>query len=820
MDEATVASLLRRLTPLGYADILRAVGGGMASQIPAGYAGIGKLLGSGFDAGAAADTVERTKERIAPALAPRTPEGAENLQSLAGLAEEVPKTRLPSGYTIGETLAPAEARFEETATKHPVLGASALGLAAVFDPNKARMLSRGLRAAARNAAVPRAAGALAAQRGAISWEAPPKRVPDADWGDVDVSLPGPRQAELPGVAPRTAEQAAAQAQADALRRAADETPAVNRDVERMQQEAREAGEAIYRLRQQRPRGGSEPTATALAREAELYRLKNQAPEGAWPRALGLPEQRDIVDALGRQQDAAALQKARAEIAALQGQRTRVEPLEDALRREGDILRLKLDTPGLNVPQAQRQQQMDMVRELRRAAQQKATWTPEAPTIPNWAAKQTELPTTRGVQAGGTAPAGPDWWNKKFNINPDEPPASVAEFLRAVRDVPEAFQYGPMPKGAHSLEDFAEAFGQKAGKDINVKQTWESGSDYDEPYKIETEKTHGRYEVMRDVHGDYKYSDEPKVHESGDYPMYDESGNVKKKELFGPPLEDEGPLKVKRRAEYGDIKRDEYGNEKYPLAKSEGGEPMRDERGNIKYTKEENPDYSPPEDEDTTYLRVGNRPGEREIKITGYEGGEPTVYSMDADKEGALLYQTLFAHASQEGKRLGVEQLTPDNKYRMLSNALSNYARTGSNPRNVSMTASGARPAARGFAPGERIWQAETGESEARLGNRSADPDALRFTGSGFETRGGESISPQELAAQLKTYSPDVEGSKVGLKSLMRGAVYRWLETATPEQAAQAAKSWGKVGGPLFGFGASGVAATLAAQLRRDAHDTQ
>lgn len=703
------------------------------------------------------------------------------------------------------------------------LGSAMVGKAA------APIVAKGLRAAAENAARPQTlARSRFGQRGALDLS--PQTTDE--WRDFDVQPAPGSQATLPGIKPLTRAQQTEQDAADIARKTAaidPEAAQLARDQAANRGRAQIAeveGQRIARLLRQRPTGGSEPTATALDREEELLRLKSAAPEYVWP-TRAESTQRELVEQLRTQHRAAqhsqGIRDAEAEIARLRSERTTPnETIEDALRREGDILRHKLDTPGLNTPQEARQRQMDTVRELRRAAIFKANeMTPDTRPgpIPNWAEQLTELPTTRGIERGGMAPAGADWWNKQFNINPDEPPASVAAFLRNVRDVPEAFQYGTMPKGAHSLEDFAEAFGEKAGKRIGVKQTWDTADDYDEePYKIKVKKEHGRGELMRDRYGDYKYSDDPKEHEWGDKPMYDEQGNVKKKELFGPVRPDDEPLLVKKRAQGGEIKRDEYGNEKYPLAKSEGGEPMRDERGRIKYTEKENPDYNPPPEEDTTYLYVGpRRSGEREIKITGYESGDrPTVYAIDADKEGALLYQTLFAHASQEGKRLGVETLTKDNQFRMLSNALANAARTGTNPRDVSRTTSGARPKATGFAPGERIWQAETGESEARLGSDVADK--LRFDGSQFHMPGGGAMSPKEIADRLDEFSPDVASTKVGLKSLMRGAVYRWLENATPEQAAQAAKNWGKVGQPLFGLGASGVAAALAAQLRRDGGD--
>jgi len=534
----------------------------------------------------------------------------------------------------------------------------------------------------------------------------------------------------------------------------------------------------------------------------LYDLPDDTPNLAQKRA----EVTVRMDQAREDQIAERLAQDKARIAELRAGRSPQEGLGPSFQREEKLLTLKESLPHTSATVDLRRASRGLVRQLREAKQEMNAPPPEV-LQPGWVHDLTMPPSQR---YGGQSPAGADWWNQQFGIDPDQPPASVAAFLRSIRDEPSAFQYGTMPEGARDLEDFADVFGKRAGKRIRV--TEDINEDYDEPYKIETEKTHGRGEYMRDPHGDYKYSDEPKEHGWGDYPMYDPEGNVKRKELMG-PTQDLEPLLVKRRAKGGEVKRDEYGNEKYPLAKSEGGETMRDERGNIKYTEEENPDYNPSEAQETKLYVSGPEGGN--ITVHYGDGDYPTMGAMGGGKAGALLYQTKLAHASKIGEKIGVNSLTGDNAFRMLSNTLSNYARTGINPRSVSGTASGSRPRATGFAPGDRIWQAETGESEARLagglGGR-ADPGAVTFDGSTFHIK-GEPVSADAIAKRLREVSPRVEESKVGPKSVMRGAVYRWLEQATPEQAEAAAKSWGNVGSPLFGVLGMAGAGALAAKLR-------
>ena len=320
--------------------------------------------------------------------------------------------------------------------------------------------------------------------------------------------------------------------------------------------------------------------------------------------------------------------------------------------------------AFNERQEQRLASRRLLRELQQAAD---AISPEITDLahmkPAWAHQLTQSPLQR---ASGPLPADAGWWNQALNVDPDAVEPGVMAFLKAIRDDASAFQYGTMPKGAHSIEDFADAFGERAGKRIDVDYEPGDGAEA----KIEVKETHGRGEVMRDHHGDYKQ--EPKLHEPGDSPMYDEYGDVKKVKV---DIDEEGnPIKKKRVAEGGEPVREggRYGgDEKYRYIKSEGGEPMRDERGNVKSEWKDNPDYT---GDDTMYLRAGQ--GD-EIKVEGWGGDEPTVYAMDAGKNGALLYQTLLAHASKAGQTIGASGLTQDNALRILSNTLADFTpRTG------------------------------------------------------------------------------------------------------------------------------------------------
>lgn len=456
------------------------------------------------------------------------------------------------------------------------------------------------------------------------------------------------------------------------------------------------------------------------------------------------------------------------------------------------------------------QQRELVRQLREA-NDAVNPIPEDISAPAWAMNLTDSPTGRGM---GGAPAGEDWWNKALNVDPSAPPDSVRAFLEAARENPDALlQYGGMPgPEVRSLEDFAEHFGDRAGKRIHVER---GEPDYDnyEPEYIKTEKprTHGRYESMRDENGDWIMED--KAHDMGDFPMHDEYGNVKKVEAKG-PTEDGEPLKVKRRAEGGEPRRDEYGDVKQQTKESEGGEPMYDDRGREKYeeVKVENPDYSgPPSDEGEVKLRGPKG----EIVITDFDG-DPSVYAMNAKGDGALLYQTLLAHASREGMQFPSNPgLTYDNKLRLLSNALPNWVRSGVNPRGVSHTSSGARPPATGYADGPRMMQAIAGETDARLAKYGKNPEAVQFTGDGF-TVNGERAGLDDIEGQLEDLT-DFRRTKVGQKTLMQNAVFKWLEKATPEQAKKAASEWReKIGGPLFGI----AGATTLAGVLREQHQNE
>ena len=369
--------------------------------------------------------------------------------------------------------------------------------------------------------------------------------------------------------------------------------------------------------------------------------------------------------------------------------------------------------------------------------------------------------------------------------------AVDAFLTEAQNVEPLFQYGLMPpRSVRSLEDFAEHFGEQAGKRIDVDWSY---ADSDEPSKIKVEKEHGRGEVMRDRYGDYKYE----TADPGDK-LRDEYGDVKKKEveLVGPPEEGEDILLgyKPKRAQGGEFNYDEEGNPIY--RKSEGGEPVRDERGRVKEEWRDNPDYRG-SDIDEAELSV---PREGSISI---QYGDPAyMTATSAGKSGQLLYQTALAHASREGIDIDTGSLTDINQYRLLANVLSNIARSGENPRSVTGTSSGLASRARGRAQGPEVWRAEAEEARARLLRSGVEPDRVRFDPERGFSIDGKPASPDDIKVNINELSPLAgrqSGSSggVGQKSLMRNAVFQWLRNATPEDAQRVAAKWPKEWGPLF-----------------------
>ena len=432
--------------------------------------------------------------------------------------------------------------------------------------------------------------------------------------------------------------------------------------------------------------------------------------------------------------------------------------------------------------------------------------------PRWVQDMTRLPSNDSANF-----AGPSWWNEQLGLKRPklEPDAmnrdAVAAFLEQARGEEGMFKFGLMPKEARTLEDFADAFSKRTGDRLDVERGASDralddyyDSDASQQY-IKEPKEHGRGEVMRDRWGDYKQFE--KTHESGDVPMYDESGNVKK------IIDDEGnPTDNKKFALGGEPRRDSYGDQKYGFKKSRGGEPVYDERGNQKERKVENPDYeSPPDENGGAEIRIG----EGYITLNDYDSGYPTVDAMSASRGGGgtgeLLYQTLLSDAVRNGYEVGSSSLTGDNAYRLLSNTLSNYARTGKNPRDVTNTAAGASTRLRGRAEGPELWRAEAEEAKRRVKNQDGDPNRLMFDGENF-TIDGEAVDKGGIKDKLQELSPDIRSTKVGEKSLMRMAIFDWLRRASPEEAKAAATGWNK-GNIFTGIGAGAVG--LSSLLRED-----
>jgi len=422
-------------------------------------------------------------------------------------------------------------------------------------------------------------------------------------------------------------------------------------------------------------------------------------------------------------------------------------------------------------------------------------------------------------------------------------AAVEAFFEGGRDNPEMFQYGvdPVRTGElskhASLEDFADVYNSRTNADINIHR--EGGEpDYDSiDVDVEPEVMyHGRGEAYRDSSGEYVMK--KKKHEAGDVPVYDERGNVKK-EVIG-FNEDEGPKKQKYVAEGGEIMREggRYGGSpKLRFAKTTRSNrtPKKNDRGEIKYDSDYDPDAYQQRYEDAMDEARSNAESSDEvarmraqgggaIDVNYPEGGDVSVYAgNNKGKFGSLLYQTLLNHAAHSGYEIGGGGLTDINALRILSNANSNYARTGKNPRGLSGTNSGDLPPYRQgayraheeYAKGPEIWRSESDEALKRAQGRGGAPERMAFDPELGFTLDGAPASPDQLKAAFESMSPGVKHTGVGMKTLMRSAVFDWVRDATPEQAAQVAKAWGKKHGPLFGVAGAGLTVQQALREKAD-----
>lgn len=476
--------------------------------------------------------------------------------------------------------------------------------------------------------------------------------------------------------------------------------------------------------------------------------------------------------------------------------------------------------------ALREQQAHLVQALREQREIGDTMRAPEPVVPEWVRQlEREHPGREGGTLMTARPEGRQWWEEQYGIGPDAMKReSVETFIKGLRDQPEAFQYGTMPKGAHDLESIADVFaeraaarGEKHGKITVTRTGARSDYDDDEPYKIKRKVEHGHGETMYDVHGEPKFE----RYETGEKMKKEGSGRIKTTsedvELFGPPRPEEfetgpfplryppalwGEKKTPVRARGGEIRVDESGELVYK--KSEGGEPKRDERGRIVKEEVENPDYRGPSEEQEK-IRMRTDAGDI-LDIHYHDDDLPSMHATEASKArgGQMLYQAaLAAHSLPGASQVGAFGLLPSNYTRMLANALSNYARTGKNPRHLGGTESGRATRASaykgGFAEGPEIWRAEAEAAKVRVENQGGDATRVRFDPeAGFQID-GKPATGADIEKRLAELSPNFksEHSKVGTKTLMRTAVFDWLRQASPEQAASIAKDWGKKYGALF-----------------------
>lgn len=412
------------------------------------------------------------------------------------------------------------------------------------------------------------------------------------------------------------------------------------------------------------------------------------------------------------------------------------------------------------------------------------------------------------------PAKQSWWEDYFGVGPDSMRRdSVDAFLKEARKNPDILQYGTMPPGVSDIEDMAEAMGKRTGKRIRIDKEGSVDPDDYEPETIEQPKTHGRGEVMRNEYGDYK--EEERTHDRGDSPMYDDRGDVKKVEVKGPPIEGEEAVYAKRRAEGGEPKRDDSGDQQYDYIKSEGGEKVRDERGRVKYEEVDNPDYGSRGSDNPETMRL-SVPNEGEIKVT-YDADEPaSVYAMRGGDVGSLLYQTLLGAASKTGETFGpASSLTSVNQLRLLNNSLANWVRTGENPRDVAGTAAGKSTALEGYAKGPELWRALSESARERVRRAAPEdenakvggnPDAVTFHPErGFEIHGKAVDDPvAAINANIEELSPGLvvppgmktSSTGVGATTLMKKAVFDWVRRASPDEAVKVAREWKRFG-PIF-----------------------
>ena len=298
-------------------------------------------------------------------------------------------------------------------------------------------------------------------------------------------------------------------------------------------------------------------------------------------------------------------------------------------------------------------------------------------------------------------------------------------------------------------------------------------------------------------------------------MYDRHGNVKYE------LDDQGaPTETKRSALGGEPNRDEYGERRWQYVKSEGGEPMYDQDGNRKTREVENPDYEPPPDQsDSGNVTLRTKQGDMELQ--GYDNGDTySVYASDAGGGGDIAYATLLADAVRNDKNVTGGSLSRINQIRILSNSLSNYARTGKNPRSQRGTLSGDAPRADAkdrYAEGPEIWRAEAEEAKERIKAKGGNPDRVYFDGEQFYID-GEPADPKDIAKRIVELSPGVDAPSihnrtgVGEKTVKRMAIFDWLRRASPEEAKAAATGWNK-GNIFTGIGAGAVG--LSSLLRED-----
>lgn len=148
----------------------------------------------------------------------------------------------------------------------------------------------------------------------------------------------------------------------------------------------------------------------------------------------------------------------------------------------------------------------------------------------------------------------------------------------------------------------------------------------------------------------------------------------------------------------------------------------------------------------------------------------------AGGDGKLLYQAAYQWLANNGRMAAPDVgLSEINQLRKVGNELSAQVRNG-RPSAVMNT-----DRLKGVQDIPALWAAESKESASRV----PSVGKLSFDGTQFLI-GRKPVTDADITASIAAIDPTFEQG-VGPMTAKRGAIYRWLQKASPEQAATAAK---------------------------------